>query len=194
MTVKKPSQTETSVLKDAHIREPLFSYLEETCGKCRIFEEKVIGKSRADVMMVLPGALVGLEIKSDADSYTRLAAQVKSYNQFFDMNLVVVGTSHAMHVEQHVPKEWGIITVELENGVPDFYLLRKPQPNPKRKMKRKMSLLWRSELDSIKEKTIRYKYRDKTKAFIIGKIIDATEEDTLNRLISDELFEREYRR
>lgn len=53
---------EAPVLKDEDIREPLFAFLEENYGKCRIFEEKVIGRARADVVMVLPDALVGLEI------------------------------------------------------------------------------------------------------------------------------------
>ena len=188
------SEYPAPVLKDEDIREPLFAFLEETCGKCRIFEEKVIGKARADVVMVLPEALAGLEIKSDADSYSRLAGQVKQYTQYFDYNFVVVGTSHALHIEEHVPENWGIITVELVDGAADFYLLRRPQRNSKRKLKRKMSLLWRTELDSIKEKTLRYKYKDKSKAFIIDKIIAAADEAVIDRLISDELFEREYQR
>ena len=190
---QKTAEDPAPALKDEDIREPLFAYLEEHCGKCRIFEEKVIGKSRADVMMVLPNALAGLEIKSDADSYARLAAQVRNYDRYFDLNYVVVGTSHALHVEEHVPKAWGIITVELSGGAADFYLLRRPQKKTKRSLKRKMSLLWRPELDSIKEKTLRYKYKDKSKAFLIDKIIEAADEEVLDRLISDELFEREYR-
>lgn len=98
-----------------------------------------------------------------------------------------------MHIEEHVPKTWGIITAELEKGKVDFYILRRPRINPKRKLKRKMSLLWRTELDSIKEKTLRYKYSDKSKSFIIDKIIAAADGAVLDRLISDELFEREYR-
>ena len=107
---------------------------------------------------------------------------------------MVVGTSHALHIEEHVPENWGIITVELVDGAADFYMLRRPQKNTKRKLKRKMSLLWRPELDSIKEKTLRYKYKDKSKAFIIDKIIAAADDAVIDRLISDELFEREYRR
>ena len=41
------------MLKDKDIREPLFDFLEEQYGKTRIIEEKTMGKSRADVVMVL---------------------------------------------------------------------------------------------------------------------------------------------
>lgn len=42
------------MLRDKDIREPLFDFLEEMCGKIRILEEKQIGKSRTDIVMVLP--------------------------------------------------------------------------------------------------------------------------------------------
>ena len=77
------------MLYDKDIREPLFDFLEETYGKIRIIEEKSVGRSRADVVMVLPDALCGLEIKSDADTYARLSRQVKDYNQYFDYNYIV---------------------------------------------------------------------------------------------------------
>ena len=42
-------------LHDKDIREPLFEFLEEVYGKVRILEEKTMGKSRADVVMVKIG-------------------------------------------------------------------------------------------------------------------------------------------
>ena len=96
------------LLHDNDIREPLFDFLEETYGKVRIIEEKVMGDSRADVVMITEKALVGIEIKSDADTYARLARQVKDYDRYFDMNICVVGTKHAVHIREHVPEYWGI--------------------------------------------------------------------------------------
>ena len=134
------------MLKDKDIREPLFDFLEEQYGKTRIIEEKTMGKSRADVVMVLEEELVGIEIKSDADTYARLSRQVKDYDRFFDRNYVVAGSKHAHHVGEHVPEWWGIITVEEVDGVCDFYVLRKAEKNPKQKMLHKIKLLWRPEL------------------------------------------------
>lgn len=182
-------------LKDEDIREPLFDFLDETYGEIRILEEKTIGKSRADVVMVTRDALYGLEIKSDADTYERLSRQVKDYDKFFDYNCVVVGTSHAHHIEEHVPKTWGIITVELdENEDFDFYILRKPERNAKRKMKYKLSLLWRNELEGILKKAQMRRYTSKSKKFIAEKIMDKVTEEELDPMISDELFERDYSR
>lgn len=46
---------------DIDIREPLFDYLDETYGKNRILEEKTMGRSRADVIMILEHEWVGFE-------------------------------------------------------------------------------------------------------------------------------------
>jgi hypothetical protein len=184
------------VLHDKDIREPLFDFLEERYGKIRIIEEKRMGRSRADVVMVTESALCGLEIKSDADTYARLARQVKDYDKYFDYNLVAVGTSHAAHIKEHVPKYWGIITVELVEDKLDFYFLREPMENPYVTWKRKLSILWRPELAQLQAWNQMPKYREKSKAFVVGKIIERMPakipEQKLKEQISELLFERDY--
>ena len=180
------------MLYDKDIREPLFDFLEETYGKIRIIEEKQMGRSRADVVMVMPSALCGIEITSDADTYARLSRQVRDYNQYYDYNYIVAGTSHAGHIAEHVPEWWGIITVELQDGIPDFYLLREPKENPKVNWSRKMSLLWRPELAHIQELNQLPKYKEKSKSFVIEKILLKVEKEQLKEQISGELFERDY--
>ena len=183
-------------LKDKDIREPLFDFLEETYGKIRILEEKTMGKSRADIVMVMPEALYGIEIKSDADTYARLANQIKDYDKYFDYNIVVVGTSHGEHISEHVPEYWGIITVEIVDGVFDFYCLRRPTANPKRKWKRKLELLWRPELAQIQEWNKMPKYKELNKAKVSDKILERVPEkipeEVLARQVSEILFERDY--
>lgn len=180
------------MLYDKDIREPLFDFLEEYYGKIRILEEKLIGRSRADIMMVISSHVVGIEIKSDADTYARLRRQVKDYNQYFDYNYVVAGTSHAMHIEEHVPEWWGIITVEKIDGEADFYILRKPGENPDVNEKKKLSLLWRPELAHIQELNHLPGYRQRSKQFVIEKIALNVPQDILHEQISRELFERDY--
>lgn len=180
------------MLYDKDIREYLFDFLDENYGKNRIIEEKQMGKSRADVVMITPSAIYGIEIKSDADTYTRLERQVRDYNQFYDYNFVVVGTRHAMHIEEHVPAWWGIITVEQEDGKPDFYILRRPTVNPKMNWKKKLSLLWRPELAHIQELNRMAKYTQKSKDFVIGKLLEQVSEEELQAQMCEELFQRDY--
>lgn len=180
------------MLLDKDIREPLFEYLEEQYDKVRILEEKTMGRSRADVVMVLEEEVVGVEIKSDADTYARLSRQVKDYDRFFDRNLVVVGTSHAHHVAEHIPDYWGIITVEEQGENCDFYILREALENPKKKMLHKIRLLWRPELAHIQEINGMPAYKQKSKDFVQKKILEKIPEEVLQKQISDELFERDY--
>ncbi len=180
------------MLYDKDIREPLFEFLEERYGKVRILEEKQMGRSRADAVMVTEDALTGIEIKSDADTYARLKRQVRDYDRFFDRNLVVVGSTHGGHIGEHVPNWWGIITVEQWEREIDFYVLREASPNPSVDWKGKLGLLWRPELVRIQEINGMPKYRDKGKRFVIDKILERVQKEILARQISEELFERDY--
>lgn len=180
------------MLYDKDIREGLFDFLDETYGKNRILEEKRIGRSRADVVMVTPTAIYGIEIKSDADTYTRLERQIRDYERFYDYNYVVAGSRHAMHIEEHVPESWGIITVDEIDGQADFYILRRPTENPKLQWKRKLSLLWRPELAHIQELNHMHLYKQKSKEFVIGKILEKVPLEILGIQMCEELFQRDY--
>lgn len=184
------------MLLDKDIRDSLFDFLEESYGQVRIIEEKMMGKSRADAVMVTRKSLFGIEIKSDADTYARLSRQVNDYDKFYDYNIVVVGSSHARHIGEHVPKYWGIITVEEIDGIPDYYILRKPEINPKVKWKNKIKILWRPELAKLQEWNKMPKYTARSKEFVQKKIIeripDKIPEELIREQISYLLFERDY--
>ena len=185
------------MLKDKDIREPLFEFLEEKYGKVRILEEKNIGKSRADVVMITDDAIFGIEIKSDADTYARLARQVKDYDCYYDKNIVVVGSSHALHIREHVPEHWGVITVEMEDEDYDFYVLREPAANDKVTFRNKLEFLWRPELVKIQEKHEMPRYKEKSKSFVVDKIGAWIEEGKIDEYtvqgeICELLFERDY--
>ena len=177
---------------DRDIREPLFDYLESVYGRVRILEEKRTGRARADVVMVTEQALIGIEIKSDRDTYTRLAGQVKNYDLYYDYNIVVAGSSHGLHIGEHVPQWWGIITVEETEGELDFYCLREPQLNPNVKPERKISILWRPELARIQERNGLPAYSRKSKKYVQTVVLDRVPEELLWPQVCEELFERDY--
>lgn len=188
----KECKMEKKILKDKDIREPLFDFLEETFGKTRILEEKTMGKSRADAVMITPEALYGIEIKSDADTYARLERQVKDYDLYYDYNYAVVGTRHGMHIAEHLPPWWGIITVERTEGETDFYILRKAALNPKVDWERKIGILWRPELAHIQELNHLPGYREKSKKFVQKKLLEKIPRELLQLQLCEELFERDY--
>lgn len=180
-------------MTDREMREPLFDYLEEFYGKIRIFEEKNAGASRADVVGVIDGALLGFEIKSDRDSYTRLKTQTLDYDRFCDMNFLVVGKSHQKHAHEHIPGHWGMIVVwEDELGRVQVEMDQIPAVNPKVRLENQLSFLWRPELAILLQVNELPAYRQKSKQFVQEKILEKVPEEALKRQITDLLFERDY--
>jgi hypothetical protein len=186
------------LLYDTDIRGPLFEFLEMNYGEVRILEEIAMGRSRADAMMisVTENMLYGIEIKSDADTYARLERQVRDYDRYFDYNFIVAGTKHAYHIEEHVPEYWGIITVERVEKEPDFYLLRRPRPNPNVTWERKIEFMWRPELVQIQERNNMPRYKEKSKKFVADKIVERIGDSILENDIREQmcrlLYERDY--
>jgi hypothetical protein len=121
---------------------------------------------------------------------------VKDYDRFFDVNYVVAGSSHGMHISEHVPSYWGIITVEETEAGIDFYMLREPEQKTGVTWPAKLSFLWRPELASLLEALGLPKYRERSKPFVIEKITAATGVKVMEDAVKKEylrlLFERDY--
>ncbi len=169
------------MLHDRDIRDDLCDFLEQKYGRVRFFDELVIGRSRADIVMVTGDVIVGVEIKSDADTYTRLSRQIKDYDAYFDKNILVVGSTHAMHARDHIPEHWGLISVEdTDNGL-DFYIVREPNNSKKSKIRKPLDLLWSSELAQIQQINGLHKYAGKSRKFVEKYVMESIEEDKLKQ-------------
>ncbi|MBQ4298123.1 MAG: sce7726 family protein [Clostridia bacterium] len=177
---------------DKNIRPLLFDYLDERYGKIRTFEELCIGRSRADVLAVTDGALIGLEIKSDADSYARLAAQVKDYDRYCDYCFLVSGERHGGHAAEHLPDYWGLLLVVLRRDSASVTEARGAAPVPRDKLRRQLSLLWRRELSLLLQMNNCPKYAGKSRKFVTDKLLEKVPRDRLKRQLCELLFERDY--
>ena len=133
-----------------------------------------------------------MEIKSDADTYERLPRQIRDYDRYFDYNYVVIGTRHAVHIGEHVPEYWGVISAEYVDGKVDFYQICPPGPSPKVKLKNQLSLLWRRELRFIAQENGLYKYDGKSRSFVENYIMDSLAPEELKKQVINVLFERDY--
>ena len=84
----------------------------------------------------------------------------------------------------------------MVDGEFDFYVLRKPEKNPKVTWKKKLEILWRPELAQFQTWNQMPKYKGKSKLFVIGKITekipDKIDEKLAEKQISQLLFERDY--
>ena len=180
------------MLYDKDIRDPLFAFLDGKYAKVRYLEEIPFGSSRADAIMVLKDQLIGIEIKSDADSYARLPQQIGNYDRYYDKNYLVIGVSHVKSVLDHVPLHWGVITAEIANGAFDFYVLREASENPFVRIELRLQLLWRSELVHILLMNKFPKYAKKGKYHLRQILAESVDPVLLKKQVSEELFERDY--
>ena len=155
-------------MNDISIRKILIEYLKIKHKSHRIYQEKSIGFSVCDLMLITD-RLIGFEIKSDKDNYARLNSQVKSYEEYFDENYIVIGEKHKRQIENQIPNEWGIILVS-EGNISE---LRKARKNKKVDRECQLSLLWKIELKNILIKNGLPLYAAKDKDFIISKIVAA---------------------
>ena len=179
-------------MNDYEIRETLCKCIEYIHhDKFRIIDELVIGKARADIVIVTD-SLTGYEIKGDGDSYSRLPGQIEEYDNYFQRNYLVVGANHKKTAPQHVPPYWGILCVsESEKGV-QVETIREAEQNPKYSQKSQLSLLWRKELKNILKTNNLPKCTGKTKAYMRKYILERVPKDTLQRQICEEFFERDW--
>jgi len=173
---------------DKDMREPLFDFLDDWYGKIRVIEEKNILSSRADVLGVIDGAIIGIELKSDHDTYQRLKTQVRDYEKVCDHCFAAVGQSHVKHIAEHIPDYWGILVVSED----DTYLLREAGENPNLVMKAQIALMWRRELDMLLLKNELPKYKGRSKAFVQDKILEKVDISILKKQMTDLIFERDY--
>ncbi len=183
-------------LKDADMREIVFSHYEDTMDKVRIMEEFCIGKTRTDAFMITEHELIGIEFKSDKDNLDRLDRQIKDYNRFCDRNYIVIG-QHFIEKQaslyEILPDYWGIYSVTLdENGVKKLNLIRDAMANPKCRIKNQLKILWRNELIHLVKSNNLGGVSAYNKKELGDKLFKNIERDKLKCLICSELFERDY--
>ena len=117
----------------------------------------------------------------------------RHYNWYYDRNILVAGSTHALHAPEHVPGWWGLITVEAgPDGRADFYVLRRAGENPRVKPHRKITILWRRELNHLLEKNGLPRYPGKSKAFVQEKLLEKVPGEVLWPQVCEELLERDY--
>ena len=164
-------------MKDKEIRKVLIAYLQTQGKEMRIYQEKNIGNSICD-LMVVSDELTGYEIKSDSDNYQRLAEQVRTYDRFFDSNYIVVGRSHLSSASEKIPDYWGIICIEKDNVT----IQRKAKNNKTVSRRAQLSVLWKLELKNILIKNEMPLYAQKEKGYIADKISECIQSASFLRV------------
>ncbi len=181
-------------LNDSDIRKVIHAGFSGKKEETRILEEFPMGDSRADLLLVTRTKLIGLEIKSDRDSFVRLSRQIKDYEKFFDENYLVVGTYHVEEALRTVPAHWGIYEVyESGDGNYVMELVRSASMALKDNTEEKLYLLWRNELMRIVREYRLAKGNLQRKDKMISKIIRGLTTPVIQTEVCSALLTREYK-
>lgn len=188
------TEAEEYKLNDSDIRKVIHAGFSGKKEETRILEEFPMGDSRADLLLVTKTKLIGLEIKSDRDSFVRLSRQIKDYEKFFDENYLVVGTYHVEEALRTVPAHWGIYEVyESGDGTYVMELVRSASMALKENTEEKLYLLWRNELMRIVREYRLARGNLQRKDKMISKIIRGLTTPVIQTEVCSALLTREYK-
>jgi len=70
------------------------------------------GARRADLCIIVKSRMIAFEIKSEADSLTRLEGQIEDYLSYFDKVVVVTAPKFTAQIKKMVPKKIGIWEID----------------------------------------------------------------------------------
>jgi len=180
----------TVSLKLALLKE-LECQQESTRHPVKIFSELGVdhGVVRADIVTV-NGLLHGYEIKSDADTLSRLSKQAEAYNRVFDKMTLVVGEKHILNAIEIVPDWWGIILAKGSNeGAVVLSTIRKARKNPSQDKLSVSRLLWKNEALAALEKINKAKgMRSKRREIIYEKLSESLSLRDLLEIVKEEIL------
>lgn len=136
-------------IRDRDIRKALMAWVEaEHRGDSNTMVVPEMGldagSARLD-LAVINGTLHGYEIKSAADTLTRLPAQSVAYSRACDWVTIVTSPNHLDGVREMVPTWWGILTAVAHAGTVMLDEERVGMHNPAVDAYAVAQLLWRNE-------------------------------------------------
>lgn len=107
-----------------------------------------LGSVRADVV-VAGNLLEAFEIKSDFDTFDRLARQMHAYHRVFDRVTLATTRTFMPVAEQLLPSWWGLMLAEAVDNDLRLIPLRAAALNPRQEVQEVARLLWRDEAMAV---------------------------------------------
>lgn len=139
------------VLSDKVIRKDLVDFLRNRTPRPKaVIDELRLhnGNAIADVVAVYQNAHC-YEIKGENDTLNRMSRQAEYYNTTFSKISLVTTSNHITSAIKIIPDFWGILIAQDIGNKVTFSYLRRSKYNPQIVKPLALSILWKSELESI---------------------------------------------
>lgn len=148
------------------------------------------GRRRIDVAL-LDDSLSGWEIKSDADTLTRLAGQADAYARVFDFVSIVTTERYREKAIARLPEWWGVIVASPGTDSASVELVREPSSNDSVVALSLVQLLWRDEAMAIlRDLNAARGLSGKARWYVWNRLVDTVPLDQLKVLVRQRVKER----
>lgn len=182
-------------LRDTDIRLSLSSWLaneHRSDPSTVIYEELAIPRPTARVdLAVVNERFAGYEIKSDVDSLSRLAGQVKSYSHVFERVFLVTTSAKTSRLASVIPDWWGIIGTSDGHS---FKYIRRGRLNKYLSAQHALYILEKMELISIANNHKIVVKRSSLKSDIILALLEKLSQKSIVFELREQLKLRDLRK
>lgn len=183
----------TIAATEREIRDQLLSLLAERNTSSDVIAEEFrldTGSSRIDVIQ-LGAELVGYEIKSEQDTFARLANQLHAYNRVFDRLYLVCGPRHLAQALALLPSWWGILQASKRaDGSVELKAIRPSTSNSRQEAFSLASLLWREEALAVLESANITTPKKASSHLLWEQLANSVPMEQLRRAVMDSLCQR----
>ena len=183
------------MIREVHVRDALTDYLFSLNENKMLVEEVGIirgGFSRAD-LIDFTEEIHGYEIKTAADSLSRLSKQIEDYNNVCDKITLVVATKYLEKAKSMIPEYWGLIEIQyLDDNIFALIPLREATENTKQNKLYLASLLWADELKKVLQNKNLYRtLASKAHWNMVRRLVDFTDISELRKIVLSTLRSRQ---
>jgi len=149
------------------------------------------GRRRIDVA-VLNGHLSGWEIKSDADTLTRLAGQADAYGRVFDYVTIVTTDRYLDKATAKLPTWWGLVVAQATEVGVELAEVRAATSNDAVNGLSLVQLLWREEaMVILREHGLARGLSGKARWYVWNRLADSFALEELKQLVRGQLKARQ---
>lgn len=172
---------------DKDVRHAFYEYIRVRMHGSMFIHELAFqaGKEEGRIDIVAVNEqLHGFEIKSDADSLTRLRRQVRIYGKVMNQMSMVVTMRHLKGTLRAIPAYWGVYTYAL-GAIAEY---REPQYNPKMDARSLAGLLWKdSALQLLSEAGLERGFARKAKGVLHDRISEQVDFPIIQAAVCQQL-------
>ena len=113
----------------------------------RVVPELDLCQAQARIdLAAINGRISGWEIKTGADSLSRLPRQIPVYGRVFDRVWLVAAERHLIAADRLIPWWWGVLRIDGDSSACRLVEVRRSRLNPHVEVDSLVRLLWRGEV------------------------------------------------